>query len=206
MKKNSVKVYVAVILSMACFALSFVWFKVANVTYGPLTIVLFRLLISSGILLVFTKLSKRLVLPNKSDFKYLLLLAFFEPFLYFMGESFGLQYLSPTVAAVIIATIPLVAPFAAYYFFKERITRKNLLGILLSFFGVTLVIFELGVGLTASPLGLFLQFTAVLSAVSYTVVLHKISARMNNISIILFQNIIGAVYFLPFWLIFKKTG
>lgn len=205
MKKNPVKVYVAVILSMACFALSFVWFKVANVTYGPLTIVLFRLLISSGILLVFTKLSKRLVLPNKSDFKYLLLLAFFEPFLYFMGESFGLQYLSPTVAAVIIATIPLVAPFAAYYFFKERITRKNLLGILLSFFGVTLVIFELGVGLTASPLGLFLQFTAVLSAVSYTVVLHKISARMNNISIILFQNIIGAVYFLPFWLIFEKN-
>lgn len=190
---------------MICFALSFVWFKVANVTYGPLTIVLFRLLISSGILLVFTKLSKRLVLPNKSDFKYLLLLAFFEPFLYFMGESFGLQYLSPTVAAVIIATIPLVAPFAAYFFFKERITRKNLLGIVLSFLGVTLVIFELGVGLIASPFGVFLQFTAVLSAVSYTVVLHKISVRMNNISIILFQNIIGAVYFLPFWLIFEKN-
>jgi len=34
-------------------------------------------------------------------------MAFFEPFLYFIGESFGLVYISSTIAAVIVATIPL---------------------------------------------------------------------------------------------------
>lgn len=203
--RNSIKIYIAVLLAMVCFALSFVWFKVANVSYGPLTIVLFRLLISSVLLFPVLKVSKRLVLPKKRDFKFLLLLTLFEPFLYFMGESFGLQYISSTVGAVIIATIPLVAPFAAYLFYKEKITLRNIIGILISFFGVTLVIYEVGMGLTASPLGLILQFSAVFSAVGYTVVLHKISSKINNLSIIFFQNILGSIYFLPFWLVFEKN-
>lgn len=203
--QHPVKLYGAILLAMVCFALSFVWFKVANISYGPLTIVFFRLLISTSILFVFTKLTRKLILPDKKDLKYLLLMAFFEPFLYFMGESFGLQYLSSTVAAVIIATIPLVAPLAALAFYGERITLRNIMGIMISFFGVTLVIYEVGVGLSASPIGVALQFTAVIAAVGYTVVLQKVSNRMNNLSIILMQNIIGSIYFFPFWLIFEKN-
>ncbi|MFA9390025.1 MAG: DMT family transporter [Prolixibacteraceae bacterium] len=203
--KNSIKVYAAVLLSMACFALSFVWFKVANVNYGPLTIVFFRLVISSVLLFPFVKLSKRLVLPDKKDLKYILLLALFEPFLYFMAESFGLQHLSSTVGAVIIATIPLFTPFATFLFYKEKISLRVIIGILISFGGVTLVIYEIGMGLTASPLGIMLQFLAVFSAVGYSMVLPKISSKMNNLSIILFQNVIGSLYFLPFWFIFEKN-
>jgi len=204
-KQNPMKLYTAIILAMVCFSLSFVWFKVANITYGPLTIVFFRLLLSAAILFVFAKFSKGLVIPQKKDFKFLLLLAFCEPFLYFMGESYGLQYISSTVASVIIATIPLFAPIAGYLFYKEKISVRNIIGILISFLGVTLVIYEIGVGITASPLGVMLQFSAVFSAIAYTVVLHKISNRMNNLSIIFFQNAIGAVYFLPFWFIFEKN-
>lgn len=204
-KKNSIKIYAAVILSMACFALSFVWFKVANVSYGPITIVFFRLLISTALLFPFIKLSKRLVIPDKKDFKYLLLLALFEPFLYFMGESYGLQYMSSTVGAVLIATIPLFTPLATLIFYKEKFSFRIIAGILISFAGVTLVIYEFGVGLVASPLGILLQFMAVLSAVGYSIVLYKVSSKMNNLSIILFQNIIGAIYFLPFWFFVEKN-
>ncbi len=187
-QKKQIRLYLSITMAMVFFSLSFVWFKIANQAYGPLTIILFRLAFSSVVLFFFTRAVKRLVIPDKKDLKYLLLLAFFEPFLYFMGESYGLQYISSTVAAVIISTIPLVAPIAAYVFYRERITRKNLWGILLSFFGVIVVIYEIGAGISASPIGILLQFGAVLSAVGYTIVLHKISARMNNLSIILFQN------------------
>ena len=204
-EQNQYKLYAAIVLSMVCFALSFVWFKIANFSYGPLTIVFFRLIISSVILLAFSKLSKRLILPDRKDFKYLLLLAFFEPFLYFMGESYGLQYLSSTVGAVIIATIPLVAPLAVFIFFNEKISLRNIIGILISFFGVAGVVFEIGIGITASPVGILLVFGAVFAAVGYTIVLQKISKNINNLSIILIQNIIGSIYFLPFWLIFEKN-
>jgi drug/metabolite transporter (DMT)-like permease len=204
-KQHPLKLYGSIVLAMVFFSLSFVWFKVANVTYGPLTIVLFRLVIASVVLFIFTKLAKRLVVPSKKDFKYLLLLAFFEPFLYFMGESYGLQYISSTVGAVIIATIPLVAPFAAYIFYKEKISFLNIIGIIISFAGVTLVVFEMGFGITASPVGVLLQFSAVFSAVLYTVVLHKISSKINNLTIIFYQNVLGSIYFFPFWLIFEKN-
>jgi drug/metabolite transporter (DMT)-like permease len=204
-KQSPVKLYTAVVLAMVFFSLSFVWFKVANVSYGPLTIVLFRLIISSSILFVYSRFTRNLTLPNKKDLKYLLLLAFFEPFLYFMGESYGLQYISSTVAAVIIATIPLVAPIAAYLFYREKVSVRNLIGIVISFFGVMIVIYEVGIGITASPIGVILQFSAVFSAVGYTIVLHKISSKINNLSIILFQNFFGALYFLPLWLIFESN-
>lgn len=204
-KENPGKLFLAIILAMVCFSLSFVWFKVANVSYGPLTIVFFRLVISTLILFVYTRLSKKLIIPDKKDFKYLLLLAFCEPFLYFMGESFGLQYISSTVGSVIIATIPLFAPIAGYIFYREKITIRNIAGIFISFLGVTLVIYEFGKGITASPIGVLLQFSAVFSSIAYTVVLHKISRRINNLSIIFYQNLIGSVYFFPFWFLFEKN-
>ena len=165
---TALRPYGAVILAMFCFALSFVWFKQAIVTYGPLTIVLFRMGLSSVVLLVFTHLTNRLRLPTRRDFRSLLLLAFFEPFVYFMCESYGLRLLSSTVGAVIVATIPLVAPIAGYLFYRERMTWRHLLGIAVSFGGVTLVVYEVGVGFTASPLGVLLEFGAVLAAVAYT--------------------------------------
>lgn len=203
-KKKLVLTYIAIVVAMACFGISFVWFKVANVSYGPLTIVFFRLLVSTTLLFPIIKLSKRLVIPDKKDLKYLLLLAFFEPFLYFMGESYGLQYMSSTVGAILIATIPLFTPLATYIFYKEKFSYRLLVGILISFLGVTMVIYEVGTGLVATPLGIVLQFIAVLAAVGYSIVLYKVSPRMNNLSIILFQNIIGAAYFLPFWLVFES--
>lgn len=200
------KLYSAVTLAMIFFSLSFVWFKVANEAYGPLTIVLFRLALSASTLGVFALAAEQLRWPDKRDLKTLLLLAFFNPFLYFMGESYGLRSISPTVGAVIIATIPLVAPFAGYVFLHEKVSLRHVLGILISFMGVILVIYKIGSGLTASPVGVALQFSAVFSAVGYTVILHRISSRMNNISIIFFQGVMGFVYFLPFWLVFEARS
>jgi drug/metabolite transporter (DMT)-like permease len=205
-KQNHVKQYVVIILSMIFFSLSFIWFKVANVTYGPLTIVLFRLAISAIAVFGFNRITKNLTVPNKKDLKYLLLLAFFEPFLYFLGESYGLQYISATIAAAIIATIPLIAPFAAYIFFREKVSVKNVIGILISFLGVAIVIFNVGDGISASPIGILLQFGAVLAAVGYATVIQKISTRVNNLSIIFYQNLFGAIYFLPIWLIVEKNS
>jgi len=197
------KKYGAVILAMVCFSLSFVWFKVANQVYGPLTIVFLRLGISVGIILVFLTVTNSLRLPDRTDLANILLLSFFEPFLYFMAESYGLQLLSPTVGAVIISTIPLAAPFAASFFLSEIVTVRHILGILVSFAGVTLVVYEIGAGMTASPVGVLLQFGAVLSAVGYTVALRKVSDRINAITILFYQSLLGTIFFLPFWLFFE---
>ncbi|MDO9613572.1 MAG: DMT family transporter, partial [Bacteroidota bacterium] len=115
----------AAILSMIFWSFSFVWIKIVYEAYGPLTTILFRLIISTGLLLVFTILSRKLQKIKAGDLKLFILMAFFEPFLYFMGESYGLLYVSSTVASVIVATIPLFSPIAAWYFYKEKLSRTN---------------------------------------------------------------------------------
>lgn len=196
----------AAILSMIFWSFSFVWVKIVYEAYGPLTTVLFRLLISAGLMLVFTLLSRKLQRIQPGDLKFFVLLAFFEPFLYFMGESYGLKYVSSTVASVIVATIPLFTPVVAWYFYKEKLSKTNVLGLVITFFGVSLVVLDSSFNFTASPLGVALEFLAVAGAIGYASLLKGISHRYNTFTIITYQNLVGAIFFLPFWIGFEANN
>ena len=197
-------VYLAVVFAMVFWAFSFVWVKEVYVAYGPLTTVFFRLIIATLLMLIYGWISKRLLKIDKKDYRTFLLLAFFEPFLYFMGESFGLKYVSSTMGAIIIATIPLFSPIAASRFHGEKLSLRNFIGIILSFIGVGIVVFDDSLNFIASPLGIALEFLAVFSAIAYTVVLKDLSHKYNATTIITYQNFIGIFFFLPFWLIFES--
>lgn len=147
-------------------------------------------------------LTRSLQTIKRKDLKYFLLLSFSQPFCYFLGESFGLTLVSSTVASVIIATIPLFSPVAAYYLVKEKVTLPVVLGLLFSFSGIILMLINPDLSLNASPKGIFLLFVAVFAAVAYSVIIRKISNDYNPVTIITHQNLIGAVYFLPLFLIF----
>ncbi len=182
------------------WSFSFVWFKIAFLAYKPITVVLFRLSISAVLIFTIARLLKRLQKPERKDYRLFFLMAFFEPFLYFLGESYGLTYVSSTVAAVIVATIPLLTPLAAWYFHKEKIRRTNLFGLLFSFLGVALVVLNGNFRFEASPLGVGLEFIAVFAAIAYAIVLKNLASRYNTLTIITYQNIIGMFLFLPIWL------
>jgi len=157
--------------------------------------------ISSVLLFAIGKGFKKLGRIEKKDRLSILALAFFEPFLYFLGESFGLKYVSSTIGAVIISTIPLFSPIAAYYFHKEKLGKMNILGILISFIGVAIIIFSKSLSLIVSPIGLTCLFIAVGSAVAYSVVLKKLAAKYNPLTLVTYQNTLGLIYFLPLFLI-----
>jgi drug/metabolite transporter (DMT)-like permease len=83
------------------------------------------------------------------------------------------------------------------------LSRTNFFGLIITFFGVSLVVFDTSFNFTASPLGVSLEFFAVMGAIGYASVLKGISHRYNTFTIITYQNLIGAILFLPFWLSFE---
>jgi drug/metabolite transporter (DMT)-like permease len=89
MNKKSLLVYGSIILAMIFWSFPFVWTKVVYLVYNPITTVFLRLLISSILLFIIGKGFKKLDTIKKEDRLGILALAFFEPFLYFLGESFG---------------------------------------------------------------------------------------------------------------------
>lgn len=203
MSKSKWLVYISIILAMIFWSFSFVWVKEVYLVYGPLTTVFFRLIIASVLLMTFAKLTGKMVKIERKDLMTFILLSFFEPFLYFMGESYGLLFVSSTIGAIIVATIPLFSPLAASKFHGEKISIRTFIGILLSFVGVSIVVFDASFNLIASPLGIALEFLAVISAIFYTVVLKKLAVKYHPTTIITYQNLLGIVYFLPLWLVFE---
>jgi len=211
MKKDQFAAYLSVLLAMIFWSFTFVWYKVVYQYYDPITTVFFRLIISSVFLVLLTAPLRRLQRIEWKDLKWFVLVTFWQPFLYFIGESYGVKLVSSTLSAVIVATIPLFTPFATAYFFKERITRMNLAGIILSIVGVGLVIYNKDSSVSANPLGVLMLFMAVAAGVGYSIVIKRLSGKYNAISIVTYHNIIGIFMFAPLfylldWQSFKTTG
>ncbi len=193
--------YISVILAMTCWALTFVWYKDALLHFMPISLVLSRLVLATVIMFPIMLLTKTFQKPTKQQLPYFFLLALFEPFLYFLGESNGMQYVSITTGAVIISIIPLFAPFTDRIFFKKPIFPANIIGIIVSIIGVVVVVSQSAGGLNASLKGILWLFLAVAGAVFYSVVVYKLSKQFNVLTIIGTQNAIGFFYFLPIFFI-----
>jgi drug/metabolite transporter (DMT)-like permease len=202
MHLKTAKVYLFAVLSMMFWGLSFVWFKIVVKWYEPITIIFLRLVLSGALMMGFMLLTRTWQTIKREHLKYFLLLSLSQPFCYFLGESFGLKQVSPTIASVIIATIPLFSPIVAYYLIREKVTMPVVIGIITSFAGILFMLLNPDLSLNAAPKGVFLLFVAVFSAVFYSVIIRKISHEYNPVTIITHQNLIGAVYFLPLFLIF----
>jgi drug/metabolite transporter (DMT)-like permease len=139
---------------------------------------------------------------KKTDRKLFLTLALFEPFFYFLGESFGLTYVSATVCSVLISTIPVFATLGAWLIFKERLKVINYAGIVISFIGVIMFVLNSDGSISFNIKGLGLLTLAVLSAVGYSLTLSRLVGTYTPVYIVNVQNLIGAILFLPLFLIF----
>jgi drug/metabolite transporter (DMT)-like permease len=203
---GSTKTYISISLAMIFWSLTFIWFKIANVVFPPFSIVFFRLIISSVILLSGALFIKRLQRIDRKDIKWIILLTLFEPCLYFIGESQGLTMISSTLAAVIIGTIPLFVPVGAYIFFREKLSLLNIAGILLSFTGILIVVMNRSLTFNANPVGIILLFLAVFSAVGYTLMVRKLVGKYNPYTLVTYQNLLGIIFFLPLVAIFENES
>ncbi|NIM17166.1 MAG: EamA family transporter [Candidatus Aminicenantes bacterium] len=203
MKSNKVSsfVYLSIVMAMLFWAMSYVWIKIVYQCYNPITTVFIRLVIASPLTYAAARWLKKLQPIQRRDIKFFILISLLQPFLYFMFESYGLKFASPTVAAVIVSTIPLFTPIAAFYLFKEKLSLLNIVGLLVSFTGVLLVIIKADFSLAVSPMGLVLLLLAVVAGVAYINSVKKISFNYNALTIVTYQNILGTFWFLPFFLV-----
>jgi drug/metabolite transporter (DMT)-like permease len=198
--------YALAFLAMLFWGMSFVWIKIVFKYYDPITTIFIRLLVSSALLVLFAWLMKIPIIPKRKDFKAFLFLAFLEPFIYYIGESYGVDIVSPSVAAIMIATIPIITPIFAYFKLKERLSLMNFIGIIVSFMGILLMILKKDLSLEYSLEGILLLLLAVFSGAYYTIQLKPLSSSYSPITIIINMNIIGAIYFLPFFLYYEYSS
>ena len=193
--------FLSLLLAMLIWGSSFIALKSTLIDTQPYTIIFLRMIIASLCFVAFIKSFLKYKF-TKSDIKLLLLLSLFEPALYFIFEVNALQYTSASQAGVITSTMPIITAIFAGILLKELITKKLILGSILSMIGV--IILSTNANNTshaANPLlGNMLELGAMVCGAGYTIVAKHLGSKFSALFITASQSFLGAIFFLPFFL------
>jgi drug/metabolite transporter (DMT)-like permease len=182
--------------------MSYIWTdKLIALNIPIFYFVFVRILLAGVILFLFNTAYARIKRIQRQDLGKFLLLAFFEPFIYFICETYGLKETgSPTISALIIATIPIFSIAAGRIFFKEKVTAFNIFGVVLSLVGIVMVAMAHGELGKNFILGILLLVIAVIAEVGHASITKSLSGNYSSQIIVMYQFLIGSIYLLPLFI------
>lgn len=201
----------ALIVSMIIWSVSGIAIKHALAVLPPFTMIVLRFVPSVLIMLVIGLIWRKSPLFGLQrlelrDLPLFLIAGFCQPFLYYLLETFTYDALhSPTIAETLLSTSPLLSPIFAAVLLRERVTKYNIIGIIVSTLGVFALTL---VGSTDYSIGnywgILLAFAAVSAAVVDSIMMRKVPAKYSSLSFIFYAQLISLLFFLPIW--FIKEG
>lgn len=202
MKQQKTVIYIASTFAILLWGMSYIWTdKLINLGIPIFYFVFVRILLAGIILFLFNTASSRIKRIQRRDLPKFLLLSLCEPFIYFLCETYGLKETgSPTLSAMVIATIPIFSIGAGILFFKEKINAINIAGILMSLVGIVMVAMAKGELGENFMLGILFLLIAVLSEVGHASITKSLSGSYSSQIIVMYQFLIGSVYLLPLFL------
>ena len=180
------KALAAVIAGNTIFRFSFLFSKVQMTVPGVLLAARFLTAFAVlNIIVIFGRLIKNrdgepLVIFSLrgKPLKDVLLLALFQPVIYFAAESYGIQFTSSAFAGTIIAVIPVMGVISDVIIMKAAVSKKQIICALTSVAGVALT--TLGAeGMKSSVAGTAILMAAVVAGALFYVFSKKAGEHFN---------------------------
>ena len=187
------------ILLGAIWGSAFIFIKVAAPEFGAIALVQARLIIAS-LIFVPILLRKKYLLLLKPIWKHSLLLAITNnaiPFTMFSLASFGSE---SNMLAILNATTAFNTMIIAYFWIKEDVSFKQLIGLILGFIGVIIL-----VNPESSSTSILSAIFCLMGAACYsfsTVFIQKNSAKTNKLVLIGWSIIFSAFLMIPMTLLY----
>lgn len=199
---SKVLTYIASIFAITLWGMSYIWTdKLIALNIPIFYFVFVRILMAGLVLFLFNTAYGRIKRIQRHDLPKFLLLAFFEPFIYFICETFGLKLTgSPTLSAMVIATIPIFSIGAGIIFFKEKVNFINIIGILFSLVGIVMVAMAKGSLGEHFIWGIVLLLIAVISEVGHASITKSLAGNYSSQIIVMYQFLIGGIYLFPLFI------
>lgn len=198
---------IALVISMIIWSVSGIAIKHALAVLPPFTMIVMRFVPAVLLMLIIGIVRRKhsLFCLQKMDLKDLplfLIAGTCQPFLYYLLETFTYDALnSPTIAETLLSTSPLLSPIFAALLLRERVTKYNIIGILIStggVFALTLIgATDYSIG---NSWGILLAFAAVSAAVVDSIMMRKAPLKYSALSFVFYTQLISLMYFIPIWL------
>ncbi len=188
----------ALCMAMLVWASSFIALKSAIGPLGPMSVIFGRMFIASLCFIFFIKSFMRLKF-TKDDIKYIALMVFFEPCLYFIFEAKALEYTTAGQAGMITSMMPLITAIGAGIVLKEIITKKLIIGSIIAVTGaIWLSLSANGSQNAINPLlGNSLEFLAMICAAGYAISIRHLTKKFSALFLTAIQSFAGFIFFLP---------
>jgi drug/metabolite transporter (DMT)-like permease len=191
---------------MIIWSVSGIAIKHALVVFPPFTMIVLRFVPSVLLMLVIGLVRRQhsLFCLQKLEWKdvpLFLIAGFCQPFLYYMLETYAYDALnSPTIAETLLSTSPLLSPLFAAVLLREKVTRNNMIGIVISTAGVFVLSLMGGSDYSiGSYWGIVLAFAAVSAAVIDSIMMRKAPMRYSALSFMFYTQLVSLMFFIPIW-------
>ena len=198
---------IALIVSMIIWSVSGIAIKHALAVLPPFTMIVLRFVPSVLLMLIIGIVRRKhsmfcLQRMEWRDLPLFLVAGTCQPFLYYLLETYTFDALnSPTIAETLLSTSPLLSPLFAAVLLRERVTKYNIIGILIStggVFALTLIgATDYSIG---NSWGVLLAFAAVSAAVVDSIMMRKAPQKYSALSFVFYTQLISLMYFIPIWL------
>ena len=197
--KKLLPAYLCAMLTVALWAMSYIWSDRLLALHIPVEFfVPVRTLMAGVLLWGINLVTAQKMRIRRQDAWRFGLLALCMPLVYFIAETYGLQFTeSPTITSLIIATNPLFAMAAGIFIFREDFSKLNILGVVITLVGLWLVAYSRSHTGPLFWLGIAILFIAVISEVSQIAFTKHLSAHYAPSVIVMYQFLLGAVLFIP---------
>lgn len=194
-----VGIYALSLLAIVLWGMSYLWSGQILQRGIPVEYLVFVRILVAAIVLLSVNLALRKNLKIRlKDLPKFLILAMFEPFIYFVCETYGIGLTeSPTYSALIISSSPIFSVVAGILIFREKFTLMNLIGILICLSGIVMVTM---CSSTVGPhfwIGVVLLLVAVLAEVGHASFTKFLSSDYEPSVIVMYQFLFGLIYLLP---------
>lgn len=172
--------------------------KVAARDVEPFTLTLVRSLIAACGVTVLLLVRGRFPRIRREDWPLVLFLAFLAIPLNQFLFLFGIRLTTPSNAALLYATTPILVVLFSRLLLGERLTRRKVMGIVVAFIGVVVVILERGVDASAQYFqGNLIIYVAVLAWGLYTVLGKRLIVQYGPLDASAITLLTGTLIFLP---------
>jgi drug/metabolite transporter (DMT)-like permease len=176
------------------FGLSYVFTKQATSIADPFAFLGWRYLIAAIVMILLAVTGLIRVDLKGKKLRPLLLVALFNPSVYFIGETIGISHTTASESGVFLACIPVAALAASTLLLHKKPSQRQVIGILITLAGVSVTVLAVGASSSLSMIGYLFLVIAVISYALYAVFVDKAS-DFTGAEITFMMTLIGAVVF-----------
>lgn len=151
------------------YGLSYLFTKQTAETASPLALLGWRFVVALAAMSLCVALGFISVRLKGRRLGPLLRVALFCPCLYFIGETVGIRETTVTESGVFLACVPALSLLASTVILKKKPTKRQIIGILVTFLGVMTTVVAVGLSSSLSPVGYAVLMLAVVAYALYSV-------------------------------------